>query len=105
MFRPISGDVEENFFQDIRPSLSTRGLVVNRNYLRVPIANRSNYQDVTNNYLRELSDEKVQMYRIEVLQNAHKLKIFLFLKVFLFWVISLPIRATVLRCSPTIEIG
>jgi S-adenosylmethionine-diacylglycerol 3-amino-3-carboxypropyl transferase len=66
----FSGDVEKNFFQDIRPSLSTRGIVVNRNYLRVPIANRSNYQDVTNNYLRELSDEKVQMYRIEVLQNA-----------------------------------
>lgn len=65
----FSGDLEREFFQMILPSLSDNGIIVNRNYLRIPEANRNGYTDITHFYDKLLKDEKVQMYRIEVLQK------------------------------------
>ncbi len=66
----FSGDVEKNFLQEIRPHLSKKGLVVIRSYLRIPNANRAGFTNVTKKYEDLINLEKVQMYRIEVLQNA-----------------------------------
>lgn len=68
----FSGDLERDFFQMILPSLAPEGLIVNRNYLRVPNANREGYQDITHKFKKHLENEKVQMYRIEVLQNKER---------------------------------
>lgn len=68
----FSGDLERDFFQMIRPSLAPNGLVVNRNYLRIPKANREGYIDIVQSFQKALMDEKVQMYRIEVLENQEQ---------------------------------
>lgn len=60
---------EKNFFQEIKPSLSKNAIVVNRNYLRIPNANRSGYKDISQNFKHFEKEEKIQMYRIEVLEN------------------------------------
>jgi len=65
----FSDELEKNFFQMLKPGLSDQAIVVNRNYLRIPNANRSGYTDITETYQEALLDEKVQMYRIEVLKN------------------------------------
>ena len=65
----FSGEIETNFYQEIKPSLSAEALVVNRNYLRIPKSNKTDYKDITDSFEKEIQEEKVQMYRIEVLTN------------------------------------
>jgi S-adenosylmethionine-diacylglycerol 3-amino-3-carboxypropyl transferase len=65
----FSGEIETSFLQDIKPHLSKNAIVVNRNYLRVPQADRTGYKDIANEFASLLSQEQVQMYRIEVLKN------------------------------------
>ncbi len=65
----FSGKLEKDFLQDIKPSLSKGALLVNRNYLRIPEANRKSFADISNNYRKYENIEAVQMYRIEVLKN------------------------------------
>ncbi len=62
-------DVERNFLTEIRPSLSPNGVIVMRNYLRIPEANRRGYVDISSKYQDAIDAEKVQMYHIEVLKN------------------------------------
>jgi S-adenosylmethionine-diacylglycerol 3-amino-3-carboxypropyl transferase len=64
----FSGDLEKKFFQIIKPGLASDAIVINRNYLRIPNSDRSGYKDISSEYQKELADEKVQMYHIEVLK-------------------------------------
>ena len=64
----FSGDLERNFFQIIKSGLAKDAVVINRNYLRIPNSDHSGYQDISSSFQAELADEKVQMYRIEVLK-------------------------------------
>lgn len=66
----FEGKVERNFLQQVRPHLSPKGIVVIRSYLRVPNVDRSGFIDITEKYSELISQEKVQMYKIEVLQNG-----------------------------------
>ncbi|MEX1099421.1 MAG: hypothetical protein WEB87_03275, partial [Bacteriovoracaceae bacterium] len=65
----FSGDIEKNFLQDLRPSLNPGGVVVLRSYLRVPAANRQGFQDLASDFKKEISREKTQMYKVEILQK------------------------------------
>lgn len=65
------GDIEIDFLQTVRPKLAPGGVVVVRNYLRMPEGtNVSGYKDVTEEYIHEFFDEKVQMYMIKVYQKS-----------------------------------
>ena len=64
----FSGKLEKDFIQDLKPSLEKGALVVNRNYLRVPNANREGFIDIASEYQEAKRLEGVQMYRIEVLK-------------------------------------
>ena len=65
----FSGKLEKEFIQNLKPSLSPKALVVNRNYLRIPDADRSGFRDVANEFVAASRLEGVQMYRIEVLKH------------------------------------
>jgi S-adenosylmethionine-diacylglycerol 3-amino-3-carboxypropyl transferase len=65
----FSGELEQNFFQMIKTGLAKDAIVINRNYLRIPNSDRSGYKDISLDFKKELDNEKVQMYRIEVLKN------------------------------------
>ena len=67
----FSGSVEKKFLQDLKSSLASDALIINRNYLRIPNADRSGFSNIVDQYKKALSFEGVQMYRIEVL-NAKK---------------------------------
>lgn len=67
----FSGETEKVFMQKIRSSMSPNGMVVIRNYLRIPEGtDYSGYQCVTSNYEKEISKEKVQLYNIEIFKKA-----------------------------------
>jgi S-adenosylmethionine-diacylglycerol 3-amino-3-carboxypropyl transferase len=68
----FNGDLEKSFLQMIKKSLSVKGLIVNRNYLRVPEADRSGLVDIASDYQAIVDSEKVQMYLIEVLKHERK---------------------------------
>ena len=65
----FSGDLEKNFVNKLKNSLSDDGLLVNRNYLRVPEADRSGFSDISGKFKKSLNNESVQMYRVEVLKH------------------------------------
>ena len=62
-------DVEKNFLQNIKSSLSSNGIVVLRYYLRISEVDESGYQDVTNDFSELINKEKVGMYRIKVMKK------------------------------------
>lgn len=64
----FKGDIEKSFLQDIKPGLNSGACVVFRNYLRVPEAYREGYQSINQQFENEIADEKVQMYRVEILK-------------------------------------
>jgi S-adenosylmethionine-diacylglycerol 3-amino-3-carboxypropyl transferase len=62
----FKGDLEENFMQQIRPSLNPGAIVVNRYYLRTPHCHLSGFTDVTDLHRELINLEKVQMYDIRI---------------------------------------
>jgi S-adenosylmethionine-diacylglycerol 3-amino-3-carboxypropyl transferase len=64
----FKGAEEKNFLQEMKPSLSKKAIIINRNYLRIPDADRSGYIDRLSRYGEANDNEKMQMYRIEVLE-------------------------------------
>tara|TARA_B100000886_G_scaffold332097_1_gene284387 strand:+ start:280 stop:1374 length:1095 start_codon:yes stop_codon:yes gene_type:complete len=66
----FSGDLEKQFLKKIHPSLSKDGIIVSRNYLRIPEADRSDMNDILDKFEENRKLEEVQMYKIEVLKNA-----------------------------------
>jgi S-adenosylmethionine-diacylglycerol 3-amino-3-carboxypropyl transferase len=65
----FAGDIEEQFIQKIRSSLNKNSTIINRNYLRIPNADRRYFNDIGEKFSIEMRNEGVQMYRIEVLRN------------------------------------
>jgi len=63
----FSGDIEKNFLQKIKSSLSLGAIIVIRNYLRIPECDQSGYEDVTEQYHDLISQEKVQVYQFCIL--------------------------------------
>ena len=66
----FTGDIEKQFLQNIKPSLSSHGVVVLRYYLRVSEVDETGYEDITKEYSDLIKREKVGMYRIKVLKKA-----------------------------------
>jgi S-adenosylmethionine-diacylglycerol 3-amino-3-carboxypropyl transferase len=64
----FSGDAEKNFLQWLRPTLAPGAVVVIRYYLRIADADETGFVDITPRFSSEISEERVQMYRIKVLQ-------------------------------------
>ena len=65
----FSGKLERDFIQNLKSSLNPSAIVVNRNYLRIPGANRTGFTDIAKEYAEARRLEGVQMYRIEVLNH------------------------------------
>jgi S-adenosylmethionine-diacylglycerol 3-amino-3-carboxypropyl transferase len=63
-------ETEKDFLQLIRPHLSQAGVIVLRNYLRVPESNEQGYIDLTEKYQDLINKESVQMYQIRILQRC-----------------------------------
>lgn len=62
----FQGDLERDFMQKIKPGLRPGAVIVNRYYLRKSECNLDGYVDITENYLKLIELEKVQMYDIRV---------------------------------------
>jgi S-adenosylmethionine-diacylglycerol 3-amino-3-carboxypropyl transferase len=62
----FQGDLETEFMQRIKPGLSPGAVVVNRYYLRKSECDLDGYVDITENYLKLIELEKVQMYDIRI---------------------------------------
>lgn len=63
-------DVEKNYLQKIYPYLSPHSLMVIRYYLHIPEETiMKGYKDISANYRKLISQEKVQMYLIKVLKK------------------------------------
>jgi len=61
---------EQMFLQEIKNSLSVRGIVVSRYYLRVPEnLTISGYQNITDNFREAIEREKIQMYSFGIFQK------------------------------------
>jgi S-adenosylmethionine-diacylglycerol 3-amino-3-carboxypropyl transferase len=61
---------EQAFLQEIKNTLSPRGIVVNRYYLRIPEnLNVSGYQNITDNFREAIAREKIQMYSFGIFQK------------------------------------
>jgi len=67
----FSGDEERNFLQHLRPKMMNDGIVVLRYYLREAIADESGFVDITPQFSDLIAQERVQMYRIKVLQKQN----------------------------------
>ncbi len=65
----FSGVMEKEFLKRIIHSLNDKAIVVNRNYLRIPDADRTGFEDIANDYRALIRTEKLQMYRIEILKK------------------------------------
>lgn len=65
----FEGESEREFLQWARPSLNCGCVVVLRHYLRVPERmNLAGFQDITTEWTAQISIEKTQMYKIQVLR-------------------------------------
>lgn len=62
----FQGDLERDFMQKIKPGLKPGAILVTRYYLRKSECNLEGYVDITENYLKLIELEKVQMYDIRV---------------------------------------
>lgn len=62
--------LEQEFLQEIKDHVSFNGIVVNRYYLRIPENLKTNgYQDITDNFKKAISEEKIQMYSFSIYQK------------------------------------
>lgn len=64
----FSGEIEQGFMQKVRQGMAIGGIVVLRSYLRVPQADLTGFQDITEEFFEWIADETVQMYRIQILK-------------------------------------
>lgn len=62
----FQGDLERDFMQKIKPGLNPGAILVTRYYLRKSECNLDGYVDITENHLKLIELEKVQMYDIRV---------------------------------------
>jgi S-adenosylmethionine-diacylglycerol 3-amino-3-carboxypropyl transferase len=61
----FEGETEKNYLQIVRPKLSVGGVVIVRNYLRLPEnPDITGYDDISAEVEQEFFDEKVQMYMV-----------------------------------------
>lgn len=61
---------EQDFLQDIKINICPGGIVVNRYYLRTPEnLDTDGYQNVTDNFKKAISKEKIQMYSFAIYQK------------------------------------
>jgi S-adenosylmethionine-diacylglycerol 3-amino-3-carboxypropyl transferase len=68
----FEGDTERNYLQIIRPKMSIGGIVLIRNYLRLPESpDLTGFDDVTAEVAPEFYDEKVQMYMIRAYRKKN----------------------------------
>jgi S-adenosylmethionine-diacylglycerol 3-amino-3-carboxypropyl transferase len=64
----FSGRIEKEYLQDIKCCLALGAVLVLRSYLREPDSDYSDFVDVTPKYSDAIKREKVQMYKVKVLQ-------------------------------------
>jgi S-adenosylmethionine-diacylglycerol 3-amino-3-carboxypropyl transferase len=64
----FKGNLERDFMQNIRPSLTKEAIVVVRYYLRKSVCNLTGFTDITEKFRKLFDQEKVQMYDICVYQ-------------------------------------
>lgn len=67
----FSGEEEAQFLQHLRPKMMTDGIVVLRYYLREANADESGFVDITPQFSDLIAQERVQMYRIKILQKQN----------------------------------
>ena len=66
----FTGEVEKNYLQRIYPHLAPRSLIVIRYFLHISEQTiMKGYQDISANYRKLISQEKIQMYVIKVLRK------------------------------------
>jgi S-adenosylmethionine-diacylglycerol 3-amino-3-carboxypropyl transferase len=66
----FSGELEKTFMQRIRSGMADGGLVIIRNYLRIPEGtDKSGFELVSNRYHSIIEKEKVQMYTIDIFEK------------------------------------
>lgn len=68
----FQGETEKNYLQIIRPRLSLGGVVIVRNYLRLPEnTDLSGYEDITQEVAEAFHDERVQMYMVRAYRRSN----------------------------------
>ena len=67
----FSGATEKNFMQKIKKGMALGGILVLRNYLRVPEGTDLNgFETVTSQYLAPIQQEKLQVYQVVVYRRT-----------------------------------
>lgn len=67
----FEGETEKNYLQIIRPKLSIGGVVIVRNYLRIPEnTDLAGYADITPEVEEAFFDERIQMYMIRAYRRV-----------------------------------
>lgn len=67
----FEGETEKKFLQLIRPKLSIGGVVIVRNYLRLPVSpDLTGLEDITAEVEEAFHDEKVQMYMVRAYRRV-----------------------------------
>ena len=65
----FGGEIEKNFIQQISNSIKKDGIIVLRNYLRIPESNDSGFEDISSQFKELIDKETVQMYQVKILQK------------------------------------
>ncbi|MCF8059625.1 MAG: DUF3419 family protein [Bacteriovoracaceae bacterium] len=65
----FKGELEHTFLQTIKGSLMDGGVIVLRNYLRIPNSDKTGFEDVTHLFSDLYPQEKVGVYRFQILKK------------------------------------
>ncbi len=66
----FEGETERNYLQMVRPKISVGGVVIVRNYLRLPEnPDLTGFEDISSEIESEFIDEKVQMYMVRAFRR------------------------------------
>ena len=67
----FEGETEKNYLQMVRPKISVGGVVLVRNYLRLPEnPDLTGYEDISDEVAGDFLDEKVQMYMVRAYRRV-----------------------------------
>ncbi len=67
----FEGETEKNYLQMVRPKMALGGVVIIRNYLRLPEnPDLSGYEDISSEIESAFRDEKVQMYMVKAYRRV-----------------------------------